>query len=65
MNIISIIEGTYTETATGNIEIHATEGDLTIAAAKHNIHYGDEGMNYLDYEPLNPNDSLLMKKRCV
>ncbi|SHG82573.1 phospholipase effector Tle1 domain-containing protein [Flavobacterium johnsoniae] len=57
MSIISIIEGTLTETASGNIEIHATEGNLTIAAAQHNIQYGKEGTTYHDYEPLHPEDS--------
>lgn len=62
MSIISIIEGTLTETATGNIEIHATEGDLTIAAAKHNVQYGEQGMNYHNYEPLHPDDSMSDEK---
>ncbi|MCP2028634.1 hypothetical protein L1276_003804 [Flavobacterium sp. HSC-32F16] len=58
MSKITIVEGTLTEIATGNIEIHATEGDLTIVAAKHNIQYGKKGVNYYDYEPLHPSDSL-------
>ncbi|GAA3757731.1 DUF2235 domain-containing protein [Flavobacterium ginsengiterrae] len=62
MSIISIIEGTFTETATGNIEIHATGGDLTVVATGNNIQHGKEGTNYRDYEPLNPNDSLINEK---
>ncbi|AWK05204.1 DUF2235 domain-containing protein [Flavobacterium crocinum] len=62
MSKITIVEGKLTKTATGNIEIRATEGDLTIAAAKHNIQYGKEGMNYHDYEPLHPDDSLSNEK---
>jgi uncharacterized protein (DUF2235 family) len=62
MSIISIIEGKLTETASGDIEIHATEGDLNIAATKHNIQYGEEGINYYDYEPMHPDDSMSNEK---
>ncbi|KUJ60689.1 hypothetical protein AR687_16805 [Flavobacteriaceae bacterium CRH] len=58
MSITRIIGGSLTKTATGNIDIHATDGDLTINAAKNNNQYGEEGVNYHDYEPLHPADSL-------
>ncbi|TDO82984.1 hypothetical protein EV143_102245 [Flavobacterium chryseum] len=58
MSITRIIGGSLTKTATGNIEIHATDGDLNIISAKHNKQYGEEGMSYNDYEPLHPADSL-------
>ncbi|WP_426484718.1 T6SS phospholipase effector Tle1-like catalytic domain-containing protein [Flavobacterium sp. 2] len=59
MSKTTIVEGKLTITATGNIEIHATNGDLNIHAAKHNIWHGEEnGIFYHDYEPLHPADSL-------
>jgi len=59
MGITRIIGGSLTKTAAGKIEIHATNGDLTLVAAKHNNWQGDEeGIIHHDYEPPHPEDSM-------
>ena len=59
MSITRIIGGSLTKTATGNIDIHATNGNLTLYAAKNNIWHGkEEGIFYHDYDPLHPEDSM-------
>ena len=59
MSIIRIIGGTLTKTATGNIELHATNGSINISAATHNNWCGEEnGIIYHDYEPPHPGDTM-------
>lgn len=59
MSITRIIGGTLTKTATGNIDIHATNGNINLSAATHNNWNGGEnGIFYHDYEPPHPADSL-------
>ena len=59
MSITRIIGGTLTKTATGNIELHATNGNINLNAATHNNWYGEEnGIIHHDYEPLHPADSM-------
>lgn len=63
MSIFRITEGTLTKTATGNIEIHAADGDLTLYAAKNNVWHGEEeGIFYHDYEAPHPDNSLSNEK---
>jgi hypothetical protein len=64
MSITRIIGGTLTKTATGNIELHATDGNINLSAATHNNwHGGENGIIYHDYEPINPNNSLSNQKK--
>jgi hypothetical protein len=59
MSITRIIGGTLEKTATGNIDIRATNGDLQFIANENNNIYGDqEGIFHHDYEPLHPADSM-------
>ncbi len=59
MSITRIIGGTLTKTATGNIELHATNGSINISAATHNNWHGEEnGIVYHDYEAPHPADTL-------
>ncbi|QLC66168.1 hypothetical protein LPB248_07700 [Flavobacterium sp. LPB0248] len=57
MSITRIIGGTLKKTATGKIDIHATNGNVDLVAAKHNNWLGEqEGVFYNDYEPSHPED---------
>jgi len=57
MSITRIIGGTLTKTATGNIELHATNGNVNLSAATHNNWSGEEnGIVYHDYEAPHPAD---------
>lgn len=59
MSITRIIGGKLTKTATGNIDIHATNGNVHLAATTHNNWHGEEnGIFHHDYEPSHPADSL-------
>ena len=59
MSITRIIGGTLTKTATGNIELHATNGSINISAVTHNNWHGEEnGIVYHDYEAPHPADTL-------
>ncbi|MCV9929818.1 hypothetical protein OIU83_19305 [Flavobacterium sp. LS1R49] len=59
MSITRIIGGTLKKTATDNIDIRATEGNVDFIATQNNNWHGDqEGVFYHDYEPLHPADSL-------
>lgn len=59
MSITRIIGGTLTKTATGNIELHATNGSINISAATHNNWHGEEnGIIYHDYEAPHPADTM-------
>ncbi|WP_426485418.1 phospholipase effector Tle1 domain-containing protein [Flavobacterium sp. 2] len=59
MSITRIIGGKLTKTAIGNIDIHATNGNVHLAATTHNNWHGEEnGIFYHDYEPSHPADSL-------
>lgn len=59
MSITRIIDGTLTKTATGNIDLHAVNGNINIEAATYNNWHGEEnGIAYHDYEPSHPADSL-------
>jgi len=59
MSITRIIGGSLTKTATGNIDIHATNGDLNLGAATFNNWHGEqEGIFHHDYDPLHPADSM-------
>ncbi|PWB28234.1 phospholipase effector Tle1 domain-containing protein [Flavobacterium sp. HTF] len=59
MSITRIIGGTLTKAATGNIDIHATNGDVHLAATTQNNWYGEEnGIIHHDYEPSHSEDSI-------
>jgi len=59
MSITRIIGGTLKKTATDNIDIRATNGDVDFIAAQNNNWYGgEEGIFYHDYDPLHPDDSI-------
>lgn len=59
MSITRIIGGKLKKTATDNIDIRATKGDVDFIATQNNNWYGDEeGVFYHDYEPLHPDDSM-------
>jgi uncharacterized protein (DUF2235 family) len=59
MSITRIIGGKLTKTATGNIDIHATNGNVNLVAATHNNWHGEEnGILHHDYEPLHPEDKM-------
>lgn len=59
MSITRIIGGKLTKTATGNIDIHATNGNVNLAAATHNNwHGGENGIIHHNYEAPHPVDSL-------
>ncbi|MDQ6469803.1 DUF2235 domain-containing protein [Flavobacterium sp. LHD-80] len=59
MSITRIIGGKLTKTATGNIDIHATNGNVNLVAATHNNWHGEqEGIKYHDYEPSHPEDKM-------
>jgi len=59
MSITRIIGGTLKKTATDNIDIRATNGDVDFIAAQNNNWYGgEEGIFYHDYDPQHPADSL-------
>jgi hypothetical protein len=59
MSITRIIDGTLKKTATDNIDIRATNGNVDFIAAQNNNWHGDkEGIFHHDYEPLDPADSM-------
>ncbi|MEN2398938.1 DUF2235 domain-containing protein [Flavobacterium sp. MC2016-06] len=59
MSITRIIGGTLTKTASGNIDLHATNGNINLSAATHNNWHGEEnGIIYHDYEPPHPDDKI-------
>lgn len=59
MSITRIIGGTLTKTATGNIELHATNGNINLHSARQNNWDGGEnGIFHHDYEPSHPEDSM-------
>ena len=59
MSITRIIGGTLKKTATDNIDIRATEGNVDFIAAQNNNWHGEEdGIFHHDYEPLHTADSM-------
>lgn len=59
MSITRIIGGKLTKTATGNIDIHATNGNVNLAAATHNNWHGEEnGIIHHNYEAPHPDDRI-------
>lgn len=59
MSITRIVGGKLIKTATGDIDIRATNGDLNIYAATQNNWIGEEdGIFHKDYEPLHPDDTM-------
>ncbi|WP_163397645.1 phospholipase effector Tle1 domain-containing protein [Flavobacterium fluviatile] len=59
MSITRIIGGTLKKTATDDIDIRATKGNVDFIAAQNNNWYGDEdGIFYHNYEPLHAADSM-------
>ncbi|TDP03283.1 T6SS phospholipase effector Tle1-like catalytic domain-containing protein [Flavobacterium sp. 245] len=59
MSITRIVGGKLTKTAKGNIDIHATNGNVHLAANTHNNWHGEqEGIKYHDYDPPHPEDKM-------